>query len=69
MSDRQSGFVKWYNDEKGYGFITTEAGGDLFVHFRSINTPGLKSLKEGQAVTFVILHGVKGDQADQVQLG
>ena len=51
MSDskRQSGTVKWFNDEKGFGFITPESGPDLFVHFRAIKGNGFKSLKEGQA--------------------
>ena len=57
MSDkRQSGTVKWFNDEKGFGFITPESGPDLFVHFRAIQGNGFKSLKEGQ----------KGMQADEV---
>ena len=68
MSDRQSGTVKWFNDAKGFGFITQENGGpDLFVHFRSIQGNGFKSLKEGQAVTFVAAQGPKGMQADQVE--
>lgn len=48
MPERQSGTVKWFNDEKGFGFITTESGPDLFVHFRAIQGDGFKSLKEGQ---------------------
>ena len=68
MSARQNGTVKWFNDEKGYGFITPADGGaDLFVHFRAIQSDGFKSLKEGQAVTFVAVQGQKGMQADQVQ--
>jgi CspA family cold shock protein len=51
MSDRQSGTVKWFNDAKGFGFITPESGQDLFVHFRSIQGNGFKSLQEGQKVT------------------
>ena len=47
---RQSGTVKWFNDEKGFGFITPESGPDLFVHFRAIQGNGFKSLKEGQKV-------------------
>ncbi|WP_331750528.1 MULTISPECIES: cold shock domain-containing protein [unclassified Streptomyces] len=53
MAERQNGTVKWFNDEKGYGFITPETGPDLFVHFRAIEGNGFKSLKEGQAVTSV----------------
>ena len=67
MSDRKSGTVKWFNDAKGFGFITQEQGEDLFVHFRSIQGSGFKSLQEGQKVTFVVVKGQKGLQADQVQ--
>ncbi len=67
MSDRQTGTVKWFNDAKGFGFITPHSGPDLFVHFRSIQGNGFKSLKEGQAVSFVAVQGQKGMQADQVQ--
>jgi CspA family cold shock protein len=68
MSDRKSGTVKWFNDAKGFGFITQEQGEDLFVHFRSIVGSGFKSLQEGQKVTFVVVKGQKGLQADQVQV-
>jgi cold shock protein len=67
MSDRQSGTVKWFNDAKGFGFITPESGPDLFVHFRSIQGAGFKSLQEGQRVTFKAVQGQKGMQADEVQ--
>ena len=67
MSDRQTGTVKWFNDAKGFGFITPQSGPDLFVHFRSIQGNGFKSLKEGQSVSFVDVQGQKGMQADQVQ--
>ena len=67
MSDRQTGTVKSFNDAKGFGFITPQSGPDLFVHFRSIQGNGFKSLKEGQAVSFVAVQGQKGMQADQVQ--
>ena len=67
MSDRQTGTVKWFNYAKGFGFITPQSGPDLFVHFRSIQGNGFKSLKEGQAVSFVAVQGQKGMQADQVQ--
>ncbi|MGV9268525.1 cold-shock protein [Kitasatospora sp. NPDC003701] len=66
MSQRQSGTVKWFNAEKGYGFITPESGPDLFVHFRAIQGEGFKSLEEGQRVTFVAVQGEKGMQADEV---
>ncbi|MBB3102118.1 cold-shock protein [Azomonas macrocytogenes] len=68
MSERKSGTVKWFNDEKGFGFITPQEGPDLFVHYRSIESAGFKSLKEGQAVTFLVVKGQKGLQADQVQI-
>ena len=68
MSDRQSGTVKWFNDAKGFGFITPESGEDLFVHFRAIQGNGFKSLQEGQRVTFVCIKGPKGLQADAVQI-
>ncbi len=67
MSDRQTGTVKWFNDAKGFGFVTQENGPDLFVHFRAIQGTGFKTLKEGQKVTFVVVEGQKGLQADQVQ--
>ena len=62
MSDRQSGTVKWFNDAKGFGFITPESGTE--VHEQG---NGFKSLQEGQKVTFVAVQGQKGMQADQVQ--
>ncbi len=65
--NRQNGTVKWFNDEKGFGFITPESGPDLFVHFRAIEGNGFKSLKEGQKVSFIAVQGQKGMQADQVQ--
>lgn len=68
MSNRQTGTVKWFNDEKGFGFITPESGADLFVHYRSIQSNGFKSLKEGQQVSFVAVKGQKGMQADEVQV-
>lgn len=68
MSNRQTGTVKWFNDEKGFGFITQEQGDDLFVHFRSIQSEGFRSLKEGQKVSFVATRGQKGMQAEEVQV-
>ena len=67
MSDRQTGTVKWFNDAKGFGFISREGGEDLFVHFRAIQGAGFKSLKEGQKVSFSVTQGPKGYQADEVQ--
>ena len=55
MSDRETGTVKWFNDAKGFGFISRENGEDVFVHFRAIQTQGFKSLKEGQKVTFTVV--------------
>ena len=66
MSNVQTGTVKWFNDDKGFGFIERENGKDLFVHFRSIVGEGRKSLYEGQSVSFVEVEGQKGPQADQV---
>jgi len=68
MAERQNGTVKWFNDEKGYGFTTPESGADLFVPFRAIEGNGFKSLKEGQKVTFEAVQGQKGLQADKVQV-
>ena len=61
-----SGKVKWFNAEKGYGFITTEDGKDVFVHYSQIQSEGYKSLDEGQAVEFEINDGPKGPQATNV---
>ncbi|WP_411389701.1 cold-shock protein [Pseudomonas sp. MPB23] len=68
MSDRQNGTVKWFSNDKGYGFITPENGPDLFVHFRAIEGNGFKTLQEGQKVTFEAVQGQKGMQADKVQV-
>jgi len=67
MSERQTGTVKWFNDAKGFGFITPENGQDLFVHFRSIQGAGFRSLQEGQQVSFKVVQGQKGLQADEVE--
>lgn len=65
---KQTGTVKWFNDDKGYGFITPDEGGkDLFVHHTSIVGEGFKSLNEGQQVTFNKEMGPKGEQATEVQ--
>jgi CspA family cold shock protein len=60
------GTVKWFNNSKGYGFITSESGGDVFVHHSAIQGDGYKSLEEGQVVEFEIQKGPKGDQAVNV---
>ncbi len=65
--DRQLGTVKWFNDAKGFGFIARENGEDVFVHFRAIQGDGFKSLKEGQKVSFKVVQGQKGLQAEEVQ--
>ena len=60
------GIVKWFNSEKGFGFITVNGGDDVFVHFSSIQGDGYKSLEEGQAVSFDITKGNRGPQASNV---
>jgi CspA family cold shock protein len=60
------GKVKWFNAEKGYGFIEREDGGDVFVHFSAIQTDGFKTLEEGQSVEFDIVEGNRGPQAANV---
>lgn len=63
-----TGVVKWFNNEKGYGFITPDEGGpDLFAHFSSIETDGFKSLAENQKVEFTIAQGDKGPQAGSIK--
>ena len=66
MSDRQVGTVKWFNDAKGFGFISRENGPDVFVHFRAITGSGLRTLAEGQRVSFDVTQGQKGLQAENV---
>lgn len=67
MSDKINGTVKWFNESKGYGFISREDGADLFVHFSNIVGGGFRTLKEGQAVTFTEGVGQKGPQAENVE--
>ena len=69
MSDQiENGMVKWFNDEKGYGFIARESGTDVFVHYTAINADGRRTLKEGQNVTFEVTSGQKGPQAANVTI-
>ncbi len=69
MSDQiETGTVKWFNDEKGYGFIARENGGDVFVHFSAIQAEGRRTLIEGQSVSFEVESGQKGIQAHNVSI-
>lgn len=61
------GTVKWFNSQKGFGFITTEEGNDVFVHYSGIEDNGFKTLEEGQKVEFSLTQGQKGDQAVNVK--
>ena len=63
---QQTGTVKWFNETKGYGFITKEDGGDVFVHYSEIQANGFKTLSEGQAVSFELADGPKGAKAVNV---
>ena len=68
MSEKLTGTVKWFNESKGFGFISREGGDDLFVHFSQIQGDGFKTLQEGQAVTFIEVQGQKGPQAENVEI-
>ena len=67
MTERQIGTVKWFNDAKGYGFISREAGEDVFVHYSAIEGAGFRSLREDQQVEFAVEQGNKGLQAVNVR--
>ena len=67
MSTLKTGTVKWFNENKGYGFISQESGPDIFAHFNSIVGDGYKSLTEGQRVEFIVAQGQKGPQAEQIK--
>ena len=64
----EQGTVKWFNDAKGYGFLSRPTGEDVFVHFSAIQSSGFRSLAEGQAVSFDVVKGPKGFQAENVQV-
>lgn len=63
-----NGTVKWFNAEKGFGFITGEDGKDVFAHFSQINSTGYKSLEEGQKVSYKVVQGPKGPQAENITI-
>lgn len=63
---KSTGTVKWFNESKGFGFISPESGPDVFAHFSAISGDGFKTLKEGQAVEFDITDGQKGPQAENI---
>jgi len=64
----EQGTVKWFNDAKGFGFISRQNGEDVFVHFSAIQSNGFRTLQEGQAVSFDVKRGAKGWQAENVQV-
>lgn len=63
-----NGIVKWFNSEKGFGFISVEGGDDVFAHFTAINLDGFKTLEEGQKVRFDIVEGARGPQAANITI-
>ena len=68
MSERITGTVKWFSNSKGYGFIASDGGEDVFVHFSAIKSEGFRTLQEGQMVEFTVEKGPKGLQAAEVTL-
>ncbi len=63
-----NGIVKWFNSEKGFGFISVEGGDDVFAHFSAINLDGFKTLEEGRKVSFDIVEGARGPQAANITI-
>lgn len=68
MAERETGTVKWFNKDKGYGFITRDQSGEIFVHYSAIRGAGHRSLTEGQRVEFTVVQGQKGPQAQDVMV-
>lgn len=68
MAERETGTVKWFNSTKGYGFVTRDKGGDVFVHYSSVSGDGYRTLEEGQKVEFTVVDGQKGPQAHEVSV-
>lgn len=66
MAERETGTVKWFNSTKGYGFVTRDKGGDVFVHYSSVAGDGYRTLEEGQKVEFTVVDGQKGPQAHEL---
>ncbi|MBN2857064.1 MAG: cold-shock protein [Candidatus Delongbacteria bacterium] len=67
MTERETGSVKWFDSSKGYGFITTDGGRDIFVHYSAITNDGFKTLQDGQKVEFTVAENDKGPQAQDVK--
>ncbi len=68
MAERETGTVKWFNSNKGYGFISRDQGGDVFVHFSALQGDGYRSLENDQKVEFIVVEGEKGPQAQEVTI-
>lgn len=68
MTERETGVVKWFDDAKGYGFISRDSGDDVFVHYSAIEGGGFRSLRENQRVEFNVEQGPKGPQATHVRV-